>query len=156
MATVFAVSVFLYILNDDTPVPIVMDDSKESAEYLVTHIVDGDTFDIATGERVRMIGIDTPERGKSYYDESAEYLKDLIYDKKVRLEKDQSEIDRYGRLLRHVYVNDVWINHKMISDGYARFVTFPPDVEHAEVFRAAQKEAREAKKGLWADHDLTQ
>lgn len=124
---------------------------QEYNSAFVTHIVDGDTFDIATGERVRMIGIDTPERGKYFYKESSGYLAGLIDGKQVVLVKDVSETDRYGRILRHVYYDDVWINEQMIKDGFAKFVTFPPDVMHVDVFSNAQESAREQKRGLWAD-----
>ncbi len=123
----------------------------EDDSAFVTHIVDGDTFDIATGERVRMIGIDTPERGKYFYKESSDYLAELIDGKEVILVKDVSEVDRYGRILRHVYYDDGWINKQMIEDGFAKFVTFPPDVMHVDVFSEAQESAREQKRGLWAD-----
>ena len=123
------------------------DDNDEM--YYVTHIVDGDTFDIEGDERVRLIGIDTPERGEKYYRESTEYLRSLVDGKRVRLKKDVSKRDRYGRLLRHVYVDDVWINKKMIEDGYARLLTYPPDVSHVEVFSLFEQKAREKKIGLW-------
>ncbi len=119
-------------------------------EYTVTHIVDGDTFDINTGERVRMIGMNTPERGETYYSEATQELTSLIDGKTVTLTKDVSETDRYGRLLRHVYIGDMWINKEMVVRGYARFVTFPPDVAHVDEFTQAEKEAREAKRGLWS------
>lgn len=122
----------------------------EEGMYQVVKIIDGDTFDIASGERVRLIGIDTPERGKIYYKEATDQLESLIGGKMVRLEKDQSEVDRYDRLLRHVYIDDVWVNQKMIEDGYARFVTFPPDVAHVDAFTIAEQNARNAKRGLWA------
>jgi micrococcal nuclease len=124
--------------------------SNEKEKYIVTHIVDGDTFDISTGERVRMIGIDTPERGEYFYKEATNRLDELIGNKKVILIKDVSETDKYGRILRHVYIDDIWINKQMIEEGFARFVTFPPDVAHVEEFRDAQKNARENNLGLWA------
>lgn len=126
-------------------------DVEEDGSAFVTHIVDGDTFDIATGERVRMIGIDTPERGKYFYKESSDYLAGLIDGKNVILVKDVSEADRYGRILRHVYYDDEWINEQMIEEGFAKFVTFPPDVMHVDFFAEAQESAREQKRGLWAD-----
>ncbi|MFA5986169.1 MAG: thermonuclease family protein [Parcubacteria group bacterium] len=116
----------------------------------VTHIVDGDTFDIETGERVRMIGMDTPERGKPYYAEATAHLKSLIEDKDVILKKDVSEKDRYGRLLRHVYVGEQWVNKTMIEDGYARLVTYPPDVAHVQDFKEAETRARETESGIWS------
>ncbi len=124
-------------------------ENQRQTKNIVTHIVDGDTFDIASGERVRMIGIDTPERGKHFYKEASVRLAELIDGKEVTLTKDISETDRYGRLLRHVYYDDVWINKQMIEEGYAKFVTFPPDVAHVEIFKQAQREARNNELGVW-------
>lgn len=116
----------------------------------VSHIVDGDTFDVNTGERVRLIGIDTPERGKIFYKDATKHLSELILDKDVILVKDVSDVDRYGRLLRHVYVQDRWVNEEMIKDGFARLVTYPPDVMHVNYFRDAEIFARENKLGIWS------
>jgi micrococcal nuclease len=65
--------------------------------------------------------------------------------------KDVSEIDRYGRLLRYVYLNDVFINKKLVEEGYASASTYPPDVAHIETFRQAEAYARNNKLGLWGD-----
>ena len=125
------------------------DTIKQQTVNTVTHIVDGDTFDIASGERIRMIGIDTPERGEYFYKEASARLEELIGGKEVILTKDVSETDRYGRLLRHVYYNGVWINKQMIDEGLAKLATFPPDVAHVEVFEQAQQKARDNKVGMW-------
>ncbi len=125
------------------------DTIKQQTVNTVTHIVDGDTFDIASGERIRMIGIDTPERGEYFYKEASTRLEELIGGKEVILIKDVSETDRYGRLLRHVYYNGVWINKQMIDEGFAKLATFPPDVAHVEIFEQAQQKARDAGVGMW-------
>jgi len=72
---------------------------------LVIRVIDGDTVELSTGERVRYIGIDTPEIGKCYYVESSAKNAEFVDGQIVRLEKDVSETDIYGRLLRYVYVN---------------------------------------------------
>jgi len=126
---------------------------KKPTINTVTHIVDGDTFDIASGERIRMIGIDTPERGEFFYKEASVRLGELIDGKEVVLINDISKTDRYGRLLKHVYYGDVWINKQMIDEGFAKLVTFPPDVSHVEVFEQSQQEARKAGVGMWVNRD---
>lgn len=156
VALVIAVATFFYILTGDEDVLFWQNDTKNEhieQTHHVTRVIDGDTFVIETGERVRMIGIDTPEQGQIYYQEAKEHLKDLINDQDVRLEMDRSQVDRYGRLLRHVYIDDMWINEIMIKEGYARFATFPPDVAHVDAFRIGEKEAREKKRGLWGIDD---
>jgi micrococcal nuclease len=152
VAALVAIAAFFSVLTGEDLMPTVDTESTEitTQDYQrVERIIDGDTFVISGDERVRMLGIDTPERGKLYYKEAAAYLATLIDGKMVQLEKDRSERDRYGRLLRHVYVDGVWINEKMIADGYARFVTYPPDVMHVATFQEREREAREAKRGLW-------
>lgn len=120
------------------------------AQYAhVERIIDGDTIAVDGGIKIRLIGIDTPERGEVYFTEASDYLSQLLAGKNIQLQRDISQTDRYGRLLRHVYVDDVWINAEMIKSGLARMATFPPDVMHVETFRDLEKEARENQKGLW-------
>lgn len=124
---------------------------------VVARVIDGDTFELTTGEKVRLIGVDSPESVKQrtpvqcFGKEAADYLKKLIEGKEVRLEQDVSETDRYGRLLRYVYRSDVFINETIVREGYAYAATFPPDVREQERFREAEREARTQKRGLFAD-----
>src|SRR3989304_8615709 len=76
----------------------------------VTRVIDGDTFEISTGDEVRMLNINTPERGQYYYQEAKNALKILIENKTVELERDAEGTDRYGRLLRYVFVDDKFVN----------------------------------------------
>jgi endonuclease YncB( thermonuclease family) len=121
-------------------------------------VVDGDTIKVEIdGEvyTVRYIGIDTPETvdlSKAVEwmgPEASAANKELVEGKTILLEKDVSETDRYGRLLRYVYVGDVCVNHELVRLGFAQVSTYPPDVKHADWFAEAQQEAREAKRGLW-------
>ncbi len=88
--------------------------------------------------------------------EASNYNKELVDGKTVWLEKDVSEKDVYGRLLRYVYLDDPGITEKprmvneiLVKDGYAASYTYPPDVKYKQKFLDAQKEAMEAKRGLW-------
>ncbi|OGK19752.1 hypothetical protein A3D80_03330 [Candidatus Roizmanbacteria bacterium RIFCSPHIGHO2_02_FULL_40_13b] len=126
--------------------------------FLVTRIIDGDTFEIQTRQKVRLIGIDTPELNTStkkvpgcFGIQAKEKLSELIFNKQVRLMKDISETDRYGRLLRYVYFGENFINQDLIEQGFALASTFPPDVKYKEVFLKAQTEARENMRGLWKE-----
>jgi len=149
LAIIVVLFMVVQVIYDDGSAENTQEDHGQ--KHIVTRVIDGDTFDIETGERIRMIGIDTPERGKYFYKEAKVRLENLIGDKEVILQKDVSETDRYGRLLRHVYYDDVWINKQMIDEGYAKIMTFPPDVAHVDIFTQAQKNARENGRGLWAD-----
>lgn len=129
----------------------------------VTKVVDGDTIEIEGGTLVRYIGIDTPEtkhptKGiQCFGKEASEKNKALVEGKQVRLKKDVSETDRYGRLLRYVYLHEpnatmspLFINEYLVQEGYAHAVTFPPDVAFVEQLRIAEQTARNEKKGLWS------
>ena len=108
-------------------------DTTETA--LVTRVIDGDTIEIEGGFRVRYIGIDTPEKGDFYYEEATQKNSELVLGKKVKLEKDISEIDIYGRLLRYVYINDLFVNAELVRLGYAKAAEYPPDTKYADYFK---------------------
>jgi micrococcal nuclease len=128
----------------------------------VVRITDGDTIhvDFETGARnqvVRYVGIDTPETKKldtpvqPFGPEAADENEDLVGGKRVCLQKDVSETDQFGRLLRLVWTEDgVFVNERLVHDGLAVLDTFPPDVKYVETFRAAQGDARTRRVGLWS------
>ena len=131
---------------------------SDLTEASVTRVIDGDTIEVEIeGEsyKVRYIGIDTPElhhptKPVGYYAQEAyEKNRELVEGKTVMLEKDVSETDRYGRLLRYMYVGDVFVNVYLVQQGYAQVSTYPPDVKYQEHFLRLQREAREAGRGLW-------
>lgn len=122
----------------------------DAEEAVVAAVYDGDTMELADGQAVRLIGIDSPERGRPFYKEAREALEQLVLGKSVRLEKDVSETDRYGRLLRYIYVGDAFVNRAMVEQGYAVAMRYPPDVRHAETFAQAEAVARSAGKGFWS------
>jgi micrococcal nuclease len=103
-------------------------------------------------ERVRYIGIDTPERDEPFYAEAPAANRALIDGQELILVKDVSETDRFGRLLRYVYLTDgLFVNAELMRQGYAQAVTFPPDVAEIDRFLLLQQEARENGRGLWAN-----
>ena len=121
-------------------------------QALVVRAIDGDTIELATGQRVRYIGIDTPETYPAvecYGREAWTKNRELVEGRWVRLEKDVSETDRYGRLLRYVWVDGVMVNAELVRLGYAPAVSYPPDVKHQELFRQLEGEAKGAGRGLW-------
>jgi micrococcal nuclease len=134
-----------------TPVPAV--DIGRLTPARVTYVVDGDTIEVALDGRtyrLRYIGMDTPERDERFYRESTNRNRQLVGGQTVYLEKDVSETDRYGRLLRYVYLADGrMVNELLVHEGLAQAATFPPDVRHADRFRAAQRAAQRAERGMW-------
>ncbi len=127
----------------------------------VYEVVDGDTIKVTDGavkKTVRFIGMDTPEtkdprKPVQYFGhEASQYTADLLLHRHVTLKKDVSETDKYGRLLRYVYLGDgTFVNEKLVREGYAHVLTYPPDVKYADLFVAAERDARENKRGLWKD-----
>lgn len=113
---------------------------------LVVAVIDGDTVEVrlASGEtkRVRYIGIDTPERGETCGAEATDANRKLVEGKQVRLEKDVSETDQYGRLLRYVYVGEIFVNAQLVKDGYAEARRYPPDTAKANELERLEAQAR--------------
>lgn len=144
--------------NQVQPTPTPTNQATPSAQTVkVTRVVDGDTIEIEGGQKVRYIGIDTPETVdpkkpvQCFGKEASNKNKELVENKQVRLEKDVSETDQFGRLLRYVYIDDVFVNDYLVRNGFAHSSTFPPDVKYQSQFLEAEKEARENGRGLWAE-----
>jgi micrococcal nuclease len=127
----------------------------------VVRITDGDTIRIALGsrvERVRYIGIDTPEDVKPdtpvqcYARRAAAENARLVDGRRVRLVLDVEHRDRFGRLLAYVYrePDGLFVNAELVRGGFARTLTIPPNVRFAGRFAALAREARRAGRGLWS------
>jgi micrococcal nuclease len=118
----------------------------------VTRIIDGDTFETETGEKVRLIGINAPEISDIFGQEAKQYLSYLIENKTVYLQKDNysNDRDRYQRLLRYVILDGIDINKKMVSDGFA-FAYLKYKFSQSIDYEQAQLDARETNKGIWGD-----
>lgn len=139
-------------------------DKSGFEKVTVSRAVDGDTLVLSDGRRVRFIGVDSPEytsKVEPYGKEASDFTKGYLTGKTVYLEKDVSETDKYGRLLRYVWIsipasiNDSEIRTKMFNailvlNGYAQIATYPPDVKYQDYFIKYNSEARDGKKGLWS------
>ncbi len=121
----------------------------------VARVVDGDTVELTSGDRVRYIGIDTPETVdprkpvQCFGKEASKQNKELVEGKEVTLVADVEDRDKYDRFLRYVYQGDVFVNLELVRQGYAYAYPYPPDVAHEAEFHAAQEEARTKHLGLW-------
>lgn len=124
----------------------------------VVRVVDGDTIQVRIGtrvEKVRYIGVNTPElhhptRGEEPGGrEALELNRRLVEGKRVRLELDVQERDRYGRLLAYVWVGDLMVNAEQVRRGYAQVMTVPPNVRYQVLFLQLERGARKAGRGLW-------
>jgi len=135
----------------------IIEEKQEVVEedfFLVTRVIDGDTIEIETGERVRLICMDTPERGEKGYIESSNYLQSLILNKEVKLVKDISEVGKYGRLVRYIYLLDgTFVNKKMVEEGYAEVYWYEPDTTLCPIIQDAEDYAKRNDLGMWKDED---
>ena len=125
----------------------------------VLRVVDGDTIIVRLDgreERVRYIGMNTPESVtperpvECFGREASEANKALVSGKTVRLERDVSDRDRFGRLLRYVYVDGAFVNGELVRQGYANAITIQPDVRENDRLRDLEREARDLGRGLWS------
>lgn len=131
--------------------------------YRVNRVIDGDTIEVLIeGEpkTVRLIGINTPETVdprrpvQCFGKEASNKMKELVDGKWVRLEKDVSDTDKYGRLLRYIFLplengESLFVDDYLVRQGYANAVSYPPDVKYYEQFKKAEEEARRQNLGLF-------
>lgn len=94
-----------------------MEDNTHTA--VVSRVVDGDTVELNNGERVRLLGIDTPERGECHAETATQRLATLVQGQRVTLVRDGEDRDHYGRLLRYIDVNGVDAGYTLIQEGLA-------------------------------------
>ena len=127
--------------------------------YKVTRVVDGDTIVIdynGTEEKVRFIGVDTPEsvhpnqdKNTPYGKIASEFTNNQLLNKEITLEFDAQERDQYGRLLAYVYLDGKMFNKTLLEKGHAVVATFPPNVKYVNDFTAIQEQAQKAQVGVW-------
>ena len=119
------------------------ENNKENQTYVyVSKVVDGDTFEMSDNVTIRLLCVDAPEKGKKGYEESKEFLASVILDKEVRLEKDISDKDAYGRLLRYVYANisgaELFVNEQIVQEGYAKVFRYGNDTNKCDEIEGLQ------------------
>jgi micrococcal nuclease len=172
LISLIVVGIIFYYFVYTNPDFDLLDEHSSGETHIVKKVLDGDTFLLDNGEKVRLLGIDTPEAYdsdkldrdadrtgqdketvKKFGELSSDYVRELAEGKKVILKKEvgYENRDKHGRLLRYVYLeNGTLINAKIIQDGYGQvFERYP--ISKTEEFRRYQKEARENKRGLWGD-----
>lgn len=154
--------------NDNNPTTQFKESSDEiklEGPYQVIRVVDGDTIIVdidGVEERIRLIGIDTPEsvhpdadRNVEYGKIASDFTKELLLNQEVFLEYDVQARDRYDRILAYVYINNVMFNMTLLKEGHAKVATYPPNVKFVDEFTALQEQARDAQKGVWSNESLT-
>ena len=137
--------------------PMVVEEPTETTtqdyDMTVTDVIDGDTFYLGNGDKIRMLGINTPESGRPYAQEATDFLTNMILGKEVTLVNDSKndDVDSYGRLLAHVYVNDTFVNYEIIKAGYAFWYPYTSGTDFDTEYEAAQNDASNNKVGLWTE-----
>lgn len=135
----------------DQPLP-----GGETFRATCTRVVDGDTVELSNGEKLRYIGIDTPEMDaadvtqKAYAELAQRVNRGLVEGVDLTVQLGVEERDRYGRLLGYVWADNTFVNGLLMASGFAQVMTYPPNIQHAEYFRALGAQAREANRGLWS------
>ena len=135
------------------------------SQIKIIEVIDGDTVRLSSGQLLRYIGLDTPEirikeNGKFLYMpqpfsiEAKSYNEKLVEGKLARIEFDVEKKDHYGRLLGYCFIDDIFINAKLIEEGYAVLYSRPPNVKYTDLFVNLQKQARRNNKRLWANYAI--
>jgi micrococcal nuclease len=122
----------------------------------VTDVIDGDTLDLDDGQRIRLIGVNTPERDQPYYEEARGFLQGRVEGKQVEIEYDVERTDQYDRTLAYLWLGGVLVNQEILTQGYANSLIFPPNQRYEEFFLLAEQSAQDAGIGLWrpAEHTV--
>jgi micrococcal nuclease len=115
----------------------------------VSRVIDGDTIVLMDGRHIRYIGMDTPEKGDCYAQEATDYNRLLVGGEIVKLVRDKENKDQYGRLLRYVYVGDIFVNKRLVETGYAETFEIWPNTKYADEFKGAEDRAKEGRIGIW-------
>lgn len=160
LITTLVVAIITYFYREPVQKLVTSAPQVAASNYTVTKTIDGDTIQVKMGDKtetVRFIGVDTPETHdprkavQCFGQQAADKTKELLLGKQVRLESDPNDSDRdkYKRLLRYVYVGDILVNQELIKEGYAfTYVVFP--FTKMDDFRASEQDARSNNRGLWA------
>lgn len=119
---------------------------EKQGPFIVARVIDGDTLVLNTSQKVRLSGINTPETQECYYEQAKQRLMELVLNKEVVLERDITDIDRYNRLLRYVYVNNTMINLVMVKEGYARvYDKYKDDTKYYDLLKLSEPD----NIGIW-------
>jgi len=116
---------------------------------LVSKVIDGDTIELEDGKRVRYLGIDTPELNEYFGEEATEKNKELVEGKVVELQKGNRDTDEYGRLLRYVYIDGIFVNAELVAQGYAEAYIFDVNERYSQVLVQLEQYAKLKKVGIW-------
>ena len=118
--------------------------------YLVERVIDGDTLVLTMNEKVRLIGIDCPERKEPFYEKAKSRLEELTLQRSIELERDKSDKDRFGRLLRYIFIDNRMANEILLEEGLAKAKAYKPDTKHSILFKQLEQQAKQNQRGFWS------
>ncbi len=121
--------------------------------FRISKVVDGDTVELQGGDKVRLLSIDTPEKGEPYYKEATDLVKQYTLGKLVELQYAEKRRDKYGRLLAYVYVDSIFINKLILGNGLGYLYLFrdtESKMERTKELLEAQQKAIKAEIGIWS------
>jgi len=161
VAAIVAISIVFFAVRGHSAEAYPPIDHSIKTQYgvpiLVRRVIDGDTIELINGDRVRYVGMDTPEEVdpdkpvQCFAAEGAERNKELVEGKMVTLREDVSHYDLHGRWLAFIYLADgTFVNLELVKEGFAFSYPYPPDITKADEFAAAEAEAEKEGIGLWA------
>jgi micrococcal nuclease len=156
VALVLAIILMLlgYLTRDATRTPQKSGLQLPAGVYAVAEVKDGDSLTLTNGAEVRLVGIDTPEKGSPLADKARQFARELLEGRTIRLVPAEEPMDKFKRNLAYIFVEsedaEMLFNVEIVKAGYAYAWPYKPNFEHREEISAAQKEAQAARRGLWS------
>ena len=150
---IILIPVFLILLLLFRYVSEIGPDRTADARFHVINVIDGDTIELTGGELLRLLAIDTPEKGEPFYDSARIFLQHLVEGKNLEVSFSHKSRDKYGRLLGYVYIDSIFINKEIIKQGLANIYLFEDnlsDNDKIDQLQAAQNDAMAAGRNIWS------
>lgn len=140
------------IFPTDKPTNILLPEPKEE-KYKVTKVIDGDTIVLETGEKFRYLGIDAPESNERWGPEAKKFNEEMVLNKKIKVELDKTKLDKYGRILGYIWIDNVLVNEVLLERGYAKIDLIKGEVKpkYLDRLKKAENWARQNHDGVWFD-----
>ena len=149
----YLIPIFLIFVLIIRYVPEIGRDKSPAGRHLVARVIDGDTVELIGGDKLRLLGIDSPERGDPLYDSATSILASFVSSQAVTITYSKKRRDGYGRILGYLFVDSVCVNEAMLSSGMANAYLFDDNLSDSVRIRrllSAQKEAIDNKRGIWS------
>ena len=140
------------VIQNIKPKNILLPEPKEGL-YRVTKVLDGDTVILETGEKFRYLGIDAPEGNDRWGPEAKKLNEEMVLNKKIKVELDRTKLDKYGRILGYIWIDNILVNEVLVERGYAKinFIKGEVKPKYLDRLKKAEDWARQNHDGVWFD-----